>query len=123
MSSSMAEALGRLNPEQSAAVHTTGSTIVHAGPGSGKTDTIVLKVADLLQRHVKAPQGVACLTYGNDAVLEFTRRLTDCGIRKQQRLFLGTTHSFCMQKILRPYAALCGRPDLTRPNYSLVVSS
>lgn len=115
MTTSMSAAIKRLDAKQSAALNTTTSTVVLAGPGSGKTDTIVLKVADLLHHHVAAPRGVACLTYGNDAVSEFTDRLRKHDIRPQQRLFLGTAHSFCMQKILRPYAALCDRPDLTRP--------
>lgn len=115
MTSSFAAALKRLNPEQASAVESAASTVVLAGPGSGKTDTIVLKVAQLLERDVQAPRGVACLTYSNDAVREFSERLRRFGVRPERRLFLGTTHSFCMQRILQPFAGLCGRSDLTRP--------
>lgn len=105
----------RLNPEQQAAVEANGNTVVLAGPGSGKTDTIVLKVATLMQREVRPPRGVACITYGNDAVREFTIRLRNLGVRSDRRLFLGTVHGFCLNRVLRPYAALAGEPSLAMP--------
>ncbi len=107
--------LARLNPEQLAAVEHNHNTVVLAGPGSGKTDTIVLKVAHLLHSEVPPPRGVACITYGNDAVREFSIRLRRLGLRQGQRLFLGTVHSFCLNRILRPFASVVGRPDLARP--------
>lgn len=106
----------RLNPEQQAAVESVSNTVVLAGPGSGKTDTIVLKVATLMQREVQPPRGVACITYGNDAVREFTIRLRHLGIRSDRRLFLGTVHGFCLNRVLRPYAALAGDPTLATPS-------
>ena len=107
--------IARLNPEQLAAVEHDNNTVVLAGPGSGKTDTIVLKVAHLLHSEVPPPRGVACITYGNDAVREFSIRLRRLGLRQGQRLFLGTVHSFCLNRILRPFASVAGRPDLARP--------
>jgi len=109
------ELLERLNPEQLAAVEHNDNTVVLAGPGSGKTDTIVLKVAHLLHSEVAAPRGVACITYGNDAVREFSVRLRRLGLRPGQRLFLGTVHSFCLNRILRPFAVVAGQPHLARP--------
>jgi DNA helicase-2/ATP-dependent DNA helicase PcrA len=109
------ELLSRLNPEQRAAVESNDNAVVLAGPGSGKTDTIVLKVARLLYTQVPAPRGVACITYGNDAVREFSVRLRGLGLRAGHRLFLGTVHSFCLNRILRPFAAIVGRPHLARP--------
>jgi DNA helicase-2/ATP-dependent DNA helicase PcrA len=107
--------LDRLNPEQLAAVEHNDNTVVLAGPGSGKTDTIVLKVARLLYTEVAPPRGVACITYGNDAVREFSIRLRRLGLRQGQRLFLGTVHSFCLNRILRPFAEIAGHPELARP--------
>lgn len=46
---------------------------------------------------------------------EFSIRLRRLGIRQGQRLFLGTVHSFCLNRVLRPFAALVGRPELARP--------
>ena len=64
------ELVDRLNPEQRAAVEVDSNTVVLAGPGSGKTDTIVLKIATLMHREVRPPRGVACITLTNDAVRE-----------------------------------------------------
>lgn len=111
----LAQLVDRLNPEQRAAVQAGNNTVVLAGPGSGKTDTIVLKVAALMQREVRPPCGVACITYGNDAVREFTIRLRHLGIRSERRLFLGTVHGFCLNRVLRPYATLAGDPNIAKP--------
>ena len=113
--SDFAKILSRLNPEQLEAVESDGNTVVLAGPGSGKTDTLVLKVAHLLHNEVAPPRGVACITYGNDAVREFSIRLRRLGVRQGRRLFLGTVHSFCLNRILRPFAGIADRPDLAHP--------
>jgi DNA helicase-2/ATP-dependent DNA helicase PcrA len=96
----------RLNLGQQAAVKEAGNTAVLAGPGSGKTATLVIKVAHLLAEIVEPPAGVACITYNNDAVREFRNRLSEFGLYSDRRLFLGTVHSFCLNCILRPYARL-----------------
>lgn len=113
--SDLAGMLARLNPEQRDAVEHHNSTVVLAGPGSGKTDTIVLKVANLLHNEVMPPRGVACITFSNDAVREFSIRLRQLGIHQSRCLFLGTVHSFCLNRILRPFAGIVGRPELTYP--------
>jgi DNA helicase-2/ATP-dependent DNA helicase PcrA len=96
----------RLNEEQQKAVRAEGNIAVLAGPGSGKTATLVIKIAHLLLEKVVPPSGLACITYNNDAVREFRARLAELGIRARRGLFLGTVHSFCLNCIVRPYAAL-----------------
>ena len=100
-------ALAELNPRQREAFDEPGNTVLLAGPGSGKTATLVLKVARLLDE-VPAPRGLACLTYGYEAAREFERRLRDYGIRSGGRLFTGTVHSFCLAHVLRPFARRLG---------------
>jgi superfamily I DNA/RNA helicase len=95
-----------LNAEQKVAVEESGNTAVLAGPGSGKTATLVIKVAHLLSEVIEPPAGVACITYNNDAVREFRNRLGEFGIYAGRHLFLGTVHSFCLNCVLRPYAGL-----------------
>lgn len=96
----------RLNDRQKEAINHNGNTVVLAGPGSGKTATLVIKVAYLLSGRLAPPSGLACITYNNDTVREFRRRLADFGIYSEWRLFLGTVHSFCLNCVLRPYARL-----------------
>lgn len=98
----------RLNDEQKEAVRHDGNTVVLAGPGSGKTATLVVKVAHLIQDVVTAPCGVACITYGRDAAGEFKHRLASFGIKPGHRLFLGTVHGFCLRHIVRPFGAFVG---------------
>jgi DNA helicase-2/ATP-dependent DNA helicase PcrA len=96
----------RLNPEQKEAVRSSSNTVVLAGPGSGKTETLVIKIAHLLSSGIRAPRGLACLTYNNDTVKEFRNRLAGFGIHPGRRVFLGTVHSFCLNCILRPFGSL-----------------
>lgn len=96
----------RLNDTQKASVREDGNTVVLAGPGSGKTATLVVKIAHLLAEVVKPPQGLACITFNNDAAQEIRNRLLELGLYPGRRLFLGTVHSFCLNCVLRPYAGL-----------------
>lgn len=103
----------RLNDEQKHAVRTEGNTVVLAGPGSGKTDTLVIKVAHLLSTSIKPPRGLACITFNKDAVEEFQQRLAQFGIYSSSRIFFGTVHSFCLNCIVRTFGPLV-MPTLTR---------
>jgi ATP-dependent DNA helicase UvrD/PcrA len=102
------------NPGQQAAYDSEGHCIVLAGPGSGKTKTLVLKLARMLAEDVRAPRGVACITYSQECARELTRRLERLGLREAPNLFVGTVHGFCLRHILMPYARLAGL-DLPRP--------
>lgn len=96
----------QLNEEQKKAVLDNGNTVLLAGPGSGKTATLVIKVAYLLIEKIQAPHGLACITYNNDTVRELKIRLAELGVIRNRRLFIGTVHSFCLNQVLRPYANL-----------------
>lgn len=102
------------NPGQWAAYESQGHCVVLAGPGSGKTKTLVLKLARILAEDVRAPRGVACITYSQECARELTRRLEALGLRDASNLFIGTVHGFCLRHILMPYARLAGL-DLPHP--------
>jgi DNA helicase-2/ATP-dependent DNA helicase PcrA len=106
-------AYARLNDGQREAVDSLESTVVIAGPGSGKTETLAIKAALLLQ-HIPAPRGLACITYTRAAAREIRARVVELGVRPGRRLVAGTLHSFCLREILQPYAALVGEPDLAQ---------
>lgn len=103
----------RDNDQQWAAYESTGHCIVLAGPGSGKTKTLVLKLARVLAEDVRAPRGVACITYSQECTRELTRRMELLGLRESSRLFIGTVHGFCLRHLLIPYGKLAnlGLPD------------
>lgn len=48
---------------QLAAYKAVNNTVVIAGPGSGKTTVLTLKVMQLLAEVIYPPRGLACLTY------------------------------------------------------------
>ena len=97
---------------QKAAYDTDDSTVVIAGPGSGKTTILTLKIMKLLNGYVKEPHGLACLTFSTEASREFKERLQKLGYKKRNNVFLGTVHSFCVSEILGNFAELynCGIP-------------
>jgi DNA helicase-2/ATP-dependent DNA helicase PcrA len=98
----------RENAGQWAAYESSGNVCVLAGPGSGKTKTLVTKLARVLAEDVRAPRGVACITFSNEAARELVRRLRQLGLDQSPPLFVGTVHSFCLLQILLPFARLAG---------------
>ena len=48
---------------QFAAYKAVNNTVVIAGPGSGKTTVLTLKVMQLLAEMIYPPRGLACLTW------------------------------------------------------------
>ena len=88
--------------------------VVQAGPGSGKTATLTLKIIRLLSEKIPPPRGLACLTFNKEAVRELQNRLKNLGLPQRMNVFLGTVHSFCLSCVINPFARLfC--PDLHYP--------
>lgn len=100
---------------QLSAYKATGNTVVIAGPGSGKTTVLTLKVMQLLKDSICPPRGLACLTYSTEAVREFKSRLGKLGLEKRKNIFLGTVHSFCLTEIIMPFAALYPKYGIPQP--------
>lgn len=98
------------NPGQQAAYHSAGNCVVLAGPGSGKTKTLVLKLARIMAEDVRAPRGAACITYSQECARELTRRLERLGLREAPNLFIGTVHGFCLRHLVMPYGRLADLP-------------
>lgn len=92
------------NPGQERAYDSTGHCVVVAGPGSGKTKTLTLKLARMLEEDVEDPRGIACITYNNECARELETRLYALGLEPSRRLFIGTVHSFSLTQIILPHA-------------------
>ncbi|WP_420540459.1 ATP-dependent helicase (plasmid) [Paenibacillus polymyxa] len=92
------------------AFQSQNSTVVIAGPGSGKTTVLTLKIMNLLQESISEPRGLACVTYSKAAAKEFNDRLFSYGYKSRSNVFLGTVHSFCISEVIRPFAHLYNYP-------------
>jgi len=75
--------------------------VILAGPGSGKTKTLVMKIAKIVKEEIEYPHKVACITFNNECVFELKNRLNT--IIDLESIFVGTLHSFCLQHVILPY--------------------
>lgn len=98
----------RGNDDQWQAYESIGNCVILAGPGSGKTKTITVKISRLLAETVHRPQRVACITYSNACVTELRSRLNKLGVEDGNRILISTVHSFCLTELVLPYANLAG---------------
>ena len=104
-----------LNEQQLAAVTSPGgAALVIAGAGSGKTRTLIYRVAWLLENGVK-PWNVLLLTFTNKAAREMTGRVTELLGPDAEGIWGGTFHSIG-NRILRRHAELIG----FRPGFSIL---
>lgn len=99
-----------LNPAQQEAVtHDTGSLLVVAGAGSGKTRVITARIANLiLNKNVLASEIVA-LTFTNKAAKEMQERIHHFLGTDKQVPFIGTFHAYCVY-LLKKNAAFLDMP-------------
>ncbi len=95
--------LSLLNEEQrNAATAKFGHNIVIASAGTGKTSTIVGRIASLLNAHV-APQEILLLTFTNKAATEMVERLTRFFPKDvTAKIEAGTFHAICY-KLLKKH--------------------
>ncbi len=99
-----------LNAEQAAAVlHTHGPLLVLAGAGSGKTKTLVYRLARLIHDGVD-PKRILLLTFTRKASQEMMRRAAGVLDARCQQVMGGTFHSFC-NMVLHQYAKHIEYPD------------
>ena len=98
--------LENLNEQQRQVVeHIDGPAIVIAGEGTGKTTTLVGRLANLVVNGVK-PESILLLTFTKKAAEEMITRAKNL-IGMDAEIEGGTFHSFCL-KLLRKYANLLG---------------
>ncbi len=94
--------LSHLNqPQQEAVCFGEGPLLILAGPGSGKTRTLVYRAAWLISQKKAFPENLLLLTFTNKAAEEMKIRLAKIlGGRQKKIPWAGTFHSFCA-KVLR----------------------
>ncbi len=75
--SSFSTAKKKLNPQQKVAVETLeGPVLTIAGPGTGKTQVLALRIAEILKKQPDvSTENILCLTYTNAGVIAMRKRL------------------------------------------------
>ena len=109
---SMARALHAPNEQQRAVIGDTAhSILLLAGAGTGKTDTLARRVANLIVSGAAAPEEILCLTFTNRACREMTERIETVAGETARNVAVHTVHSFCARMLRETPAA---RTDLGR---------
>ena len=98
----------KLNKEQKEAVEIIdGPVMVVAGPGTGKTQILALRIANILKKTDIKPDGILCLTFTNSAVDAMRERLVRYIGETGRKVNIFTFHGFGM-KIIEEYFKVLG---------------
>jgi DNA helicase-2/ATP-dependent DNA helicase PcrA len=92
--------LDLLDPSQREAAGVEhGPVLIDAGPGTGKTRTLVARLAYLLHRLAVPPENILALTFSNAAAEEMRVRLRQTVGPVADRVFIGTFHAFGLEML------------------------
>ncbi|HLI49922.1 MAG TPA: ATP-dependent helicase [Chthonomonas sp.] len=80
--------------QRQAAISTEARLLVEAGPGTGKTRTLIARLAHLLQNQKVSPEKILALTFSNRAAEEMRSRLREAVGVLADRVWIGTFHAF-----------------------------
>ena len=107
----------RLDQAQQQVVdHKGGPLLVLAGPGTGKTTTIVAAVADRIENRGIAPERILVLTFSRKAAAELRERITARLNRTTREPLAVTFHSYAYALARREFVLAGDEPP--RPGSS-----
>ncbi len=86
---------GNLNADQKKAVDTiNGPVMVVAGPGTGKTELLSVRVANILNKTDTLPENILCLTFTDSGAVAMRERLVGIIGKDAYKVAIHTFHSF-----------------------------
>lgn len=89
-----------LNPSQQKAVDTIdGPVMVVAGPGTGKTELLSMRTANILRLTDTSPSSILCITYTDSGAAAIRDRLIDIIGQDAYKVPIHTFHSFGLEVI------------------------
>ena len=94
--------LEQLNPQQKKVCIEDSNILLKACPGSGKTRTLIYKLAYIIKKYELSKKINIAITYTNRAADEIRERLEKMDI-PEEKVWVGTIHQFCLEFIIRPY--------------------
>ncbi len=97
----------KLNNAQKEAVDTIeGPVMVVAGPGTGKTQILALRIGNILLQTDASADSILCLTFTNSGVKAMKNRLNDYIGPDSEKVRISTFHSFGIELIEKNYLLL-----------------
>src|ERR1035437_9180027 len=97
----------KLNKAQKEAVDAIdGPVMVVAGPGTGKTQILALRIGNILKKTDYGSSSILCLTFTNSAVKEMRERLRKYIGLEASKVKVSTFHSFGMDMLDKYYTVL-----------------
>ena len=87
--------------------------LIEAGPGTGKTHTLIARINWLLTRGIN-PSSILVLTFSNKAAEEIRERVSFAAPQAASAIWAGTFHAFGLE-ILRKYGHLTGLQPNVHP--------
>ena len=92
----------KLNTQQREAVDAIeGPVMVIAGPGTGKTQILTLRIANILRKTDATPDSILALTFTESGVFSMRKRLVEIIGSAGYRVGIFTFHGFCNEVIRR----------------------
>ncbi|MEN9582275.1 MAG: hypothetical protein RL641_229 [Candidatus Parcubacteria bacterium] len=112
MNEAFTNAYKSLNTAQKQAVDTTeGPVMVVAGPGTGKTQILALRIANILKKTDTQADGILCLTFTNSGVEAMRRRLRTYIGPDAGKINVTTYHAFGT-KLIEEFYSVIGLPHV-----------
>lgn len=105
--------LRELNPMQQQAVEVVnGPILILAGAGSGKTRTLIHRIAYLIAEEGVKPWNILAVTFTNKAARNMQERMVDLlGAKQEYYPYMGTFHSICARLLRKEIEALGYKPN------------
>ncbi len=101
----------QLDPSQDRAATRSGTPFqLQAGPGTGKTRTLIKRISSLIEQNVD-PSSILVVTFSNRAAGELTERLVATVPDAAERIWVGTFHAFGLDLIRRYHDRLGLTPN------------
>lgn len=117
--------LKKLNLAQRQAVESIeGPVMVIAGPGTGKTQILAMRIASILQKTDTEPEQILAITFTEAGVSQMRKRLLDLIGSEAYRVSINTFHGFANAIILEhpdSFPGIIGRSSLTEIDQILIV--
>lgn len=95
-----------LNEEQQSACTSDGAVLVTAGPGTGKTKTLISWMAHRIRECQTPPQELLAVTFTNKAADELKERLETMLGDQARGITVGTFHGICFSMLQERYENL-----------------